>query len=96
MGGQGKDWTNFRTRNYRKTVTTAYRETQFYRMLYDQYGVNPSEIRRVEDLKRLPVVTKDMLRKAYPLSCTRKNVGRWKEYYYQWFNRGRPICCTAG
>lgn len=41
----------------------AYNKLPFYRRLYDSYGVEPADIRSMDDFtKRVPVVTKDMLR----------------------------------
>ncbi|HEY8187112.1 MAG TPA: hypothetical protein VIF64_13645 [Pyrinomonadaceae bacterium] len=49
----------------------AYREVPFYRELMDQAGVKSSDIRSPEDLCKLPIVTKQMLRSAYPHRTTR-------------------------
>lgn len=55
-----------------ETVNIAYKETSFYRELLDSNGISPDKIRTVNDLQRIPIVTKDMLRNAYPEKCTRK------------------------
>jgi phenylacetate-CoA ligase len=47
-------------------VRVCYNETPFYRQLMDRAGVRPADIRTLADLARLPVVTKTMLRDAYP------------------------------
>lgn len=52
-------------------VEVAYREVPFYRELMDGARVKPSDVRRPEDLRRLPVVTKAMLRAGYPHATTR-------------------------
>jgi phenylacetate-CoA ligase len=56
-------------------VETAYREVPFYRDLMKDSGVTPSSVRRAEDLSKLPVVTKAMLRAGYPHNTTR-NTGQ--------------------
>ena len=44
-------------------VEYAYHSLPFYRRLYDAHGVRPKDIRSMDDFtKRVPVVTKDMLR----------------------------------
>lgn len=43
-------------------VTRAWRETTGYRRLFDTAGIRPEDIRSLEDLRRLPTVTKEMLR----------------------------------
>lgn len=44
-------------------IQYAYNHLPFYRRLYDSHGVRPEDIRSMENFsKRVPVVTKDMLR----------------------------------
>jgi len=44
-------------------VEYAYDKLPFYRRLYDSHGVEPADIRSIDDFtKRVPIVTKDMLR----------------------------------
>ena len=52
-------------------MKVAYEEVPFYRSLMDKARVRPEQIRRVEDLQRIPIVTKDMLRAGYPHLTTR-------------------------
>jgi len=46
----------------RALVMHAYRHVPYYRQLFDRLGIRPEDIRTVEDLQRLPVLTKDELR----------------------------------
>lgn len=46
----------------RRQVRRVYENSPFFRRLYDRAGVNPSEIRTVADLTKLPVMHKDDLR----------------------------------
>ncbi len=50
----------------RYTVDFAYRNSEFYRRLYDQAGVRPDEIKSVDDIAKLPFVKKQDLRDTYP------------------------------
>ncbi len=52
-------------------MEVAYGEVPFYRALMDHAGVKPGDIRHPEDLSRLPIVTKRMLRSGYPHLTTR-------------------------
>ncbi len=54
-----------------KLIATSHSEVPFYRDLFAKASVTPEEIRSPEDLRRLPVVTKPMLREAYPDKCCR-------------------------
>lgn len=43
-------------------LDVAYHQTRFYRRLYDEYGVTSDDIRCLDDLHRLPVITKEQIR----------------------------------
>ncbi|HTI13560.1 MAG TPA: phenylacetate--CoA ligase [Dictyobacter sp.] len=49
-----------------KTVERAYNQNQFYRRLYDEAGVKPSDIRTLADIRKLPFLEKKTVRSAYP------------------------------
>ena len=50
----------------RETVARAYQRVPHYRAKLDAAGVKPEEIRGIEDISRLPLMTKDDLRDTYP------------------------------
>lgn len=45
-----------------KFVKHAYEHTVYWKRLFDERGLKPSDIRTTEDLKKLPVLTKDEIR----------------------------------
>ena len=47
-------------------VERAYTQNQFYRRLYDEAGVRPSDIKSLEDISKLPFLEKKTVREAYP------------------------------
>lgn len=49
-----------------KTVRHVYQNVPYYRNLMDKQGVTPDDIHSVDDLCKLPFLTKDDLRDAYP------------------------------
>lgn len=49
-----------------KTVERVYNNVEYYRKKMDEAGVKPSDIRSTADLHKLPFLTKDDLRDAYP------------------------------
>ena len=49
-----------------KTVRRVYDNVAYYRRLMDEKGVQPGDIKSVDDLHLLPFLTKDDLRDAYP------------------------------
>lgn len=42
----------------KRILTIAYNKSLFYRQLYNQAGISPDDIESLEDLKRLPYITK--------------------------------------
>jgi len=49
-----------------KQVKNVYENVKYYRDLMDQKGVSPDDIKSVEDISKLPFITKADLREAYP------------------------------
>lgn len=49
-----------------KQVKHVYENVPYYRKKMEEKGVTPEDIRSVEDLHKLPFLTKDDLREAYP------------------------------
>ncbi|MBN2099163.1 MAG: hypothetical protein JW753_06160, partial [Dehalococcoidia bacterium] len=51
-----------------KQVNYAYRHAPAVKKIFDDAGVSPRQIRRIKDLERLPVTTKDQLVKLQQAS----------------------------
>ena len=49
--------------------------SEFYARHFAEAGVTPSDIRSLEDVRRLPFTTKDDLRRAYPTKMLTMPVG---------------------
>ena len=56
------DWQNQHLRDF---VRHAYEHTKYYKELFDSLGLKPEDIRTAEDLKKLPILTKDIIRSRY-------------------------------
>ena len=52
-----------------KQVKHVYENVAFYRKKMDEAGIKPEDIKGIEDLSKLPFVTKDDLRDNYPYSA---------------------------
>lgn len=50
----------------RSLVARAYEHVPFYRALLDEHGVKPEDIGGIDDIVKLPFVTKDLFREQYP------------------------------
>ena len=58
----------------RKLVGYAYHNVPYHNKLFKQTGINPSNIRTLEDLEKIPVTTKDDLRKLPVSEYTACNI----------------------
>lgn len=54
-----------------KLITVAYNEVPLYRNLMEERGIQPQHILSAGDLQKMPIMTKDMFRSAYPTGVTR-------------------------
>lgn len=52
----------------KKTVETCYNKVEMYREKFRETGITPSDIKTLEDIKKLPFTTKEDLRLRYPLN----------------------------
>ena len=59
----------------RKQVKHVYENVPYYRNLMDQKGVTPEDIRSIDDIRKLPFLTKDDLREAYPYGLLGTDLG---------------------
>ncbi len=55
-----------------KQVAHVYENVPYYRDLMDKKGVKPEDVKSVDDLHKLPFLTKDDLREAYPYGLLAK------------------------
>ena len=55
-----------------KQVKHVYENVPYYRLLMDEKGVKPSDVKSVDDIKKLPFLTKNDLREAYPYGLLAK------------------------
>ncbi len=61
----------------RATVDRVYNNVAYYRNLMDEKGVKPEDIQTVDDLKKLPFISKQDLRETYPfgmVACPMEDV----------------------
>ncbi|OHD66671.1 MAG: phenylacetate--CoA ligase [Spirochaetes bacterium RBG_13_51_14] len=48
------------------TLNRVYRNVGFYKNIFDENKIDIEKIKRIDDIRQLPVTTKDDLRKSYP------------------------------
>jgi phenylacetate-CoA ligase len=56
-------------------VERVYHQNSFYRKLYDEAGVKPSDIQSLEDIRKLPFLEKKSVRGAYPYGMALAPIG---------------------
>ena len=59
---QVKAWQEEHLRDF---IKHAYNHTRYYHELFDSLGIKPEDIQTAEDLKKLPILTKDIVRARY-------------------------------
>ncbi|MDY6820609.1 MAG: hypothetical protein SVN78_03180 [Deferribacterota bacterium] len=57
-----------------KTIKNAYRNVPFYREYYDKHNVNIDDIKDKGDIKKLPFLYKEHIRKYFPEKLVKKGV----------------------
>jgi len=62
----------------RRLVTHAYRHVAYYRDLLDRLGLKPDDIRTLEDLQKLPVLSKDDLRRNLHFDLLSEQRDTWR------------------
>ena len=65
---------------FRKLVSRAYQKSSFYRSRYDRAGVNLRQVQTIEDIGRLPIITKADLRDHVDEMFVGQRINRTKAY----------------
>ena len=56
----------FQLTRFKKLLRHAYEKIPMYREFYDSHGITPSQVRYFEDIEKVPVITKDIIR-SFPI-----------------------------
>jgi phenylacetate-coenzyme A ligase PaaK-like adenylate-forming protein len=46
----------------KKILAYSYEKVPFYRKYYDQHGVHPNDLKSLEDIRKFPIITKELAR----------------------------------
>ena len=71
---------NRNERRFLEIFRTAYAKSPFYRQLYRNAGISVNDIKRLEDISKLPVITKDMIKAHGEEMLTRNKWGLLKNH----------------
>jgi phenylacetate-CoA ligase len=77
---------------FRKIVSYAY-TVPVYHHKYKQAGIHPSDIKTIEDIKKIPFISKDELKENYGKNILPKNYNQNNAYTYcTGGTTGKPLC----
>lgn len=71
----------YQSEKLRNLLQVAVKEVPLYRDLYAKHGIDVSLIKTVDDMHKLPVISKKDLKACYPDGCTRRTNWPVKEYF---------------
>ena len=74
-----------------KTVSYVYDKNPVYRKKLDELGVKPSDVKSLDDIRRLPFTVKDDLRDNYPFNLFTASQEDIVEYHATSGTTGKPI-----
>ncbi|UNC93419.1 phenylacetate--CoA ligase family protein [Candidatus Contubernalis alkaliaceticus] len=74
-----------------KVVQRVYDQVPFYRQLFEQEGIEPTDIKGVEDISKLPFTTKDALRDNYPFGLFAEPMNKIVRLHASSGTTGKPI-----
>ncbi len=72
-------------------IAKVYNKVPYYKHKYDEYGVKPQDITRVEDLHKLPFSNKTALRDNYPFGLFTQPVSELTRLHCSSGTTGKPI-----
>lgn len=62
---------DYRDRELRRVIRHAYDTVPYYREVFDERGLTPDDVRGIDDLPKLPILTKDLFRRRFDDLCSR-------------------------
>ena len=72
----------YQNKRLKEIIEHCYENVPYYRNLFDKLKLKPNDFRDTDDLKKLPFLTKDIIKKNFS-SLTAKNVKKFKPFLYQ-------------
>ena len=82
---------NFQREHLGKTARWVYERVPFYRRKFDEKGVNPDDIKTLEDLSRFPFTVKTDLRDNYPFGLCAVPLSEVVRIHASSGTTGKPI-----
>lgn len=81
----------FQLQNLKDLVSRVYQRVPFYKRQMDKAGVNPSDVNSLEDIQKLPFITKDQMREVYPYGLLATDKSEIVEIHTSSGTTGKPV-----
>ena len=72
-------------------VRRAYEKNAYFKKKFDDHGVHPDDIKSIDDLPKLPFMTKDDFRQNYPLGMSLVPNDQLREFHMSSGSTGTPV-----
>ena len=82
---------SLQTKRLKNIVRHVYQSNVAYKKLFDQHGIKPEDIKTLDDVTKLPLTNKDILRESYPLGLSCVNRDRIIEMHMSSGSTGTPV-----
>lgn len=83
--------TDLQNRRLRAQLRRAYEANDYFRRKLQAHGVHPDDVRTIEDLPRLPFMTKEDFRQNYPLGMCLSPREELREFHMSSGSTGVPV-----
>ena len=74
----------------KRVVARAYENVPYYRNVFDDLGMEPGDLKSLDDLRRLPLTDKETLRQNYPFGMFAVPMSEVKEIHASSGTTGKP------
>lgn len=86
-----QDLKNLQSERLRSLAAYVYKNSPVYKKRIDESGFQPSSIKTIDDITKLPFTTKDDLRDFYPFGLFSKNIKDIAEFHISSGTTGNPV-----
>jgi len=88
------DLKKLQLKRLKKIVRYVYENNKFYHDRFKSQGIRPGDIKRLEDIKKLPFLTKQDLREYYPFGLVCTQLDEVVEVHASSGTTGKPVVGT--
>jgi len=86
-----KNLKELQLKRLKQLVKRVYEKNKYYKQKFEGAGVKPSDIKKLEDIEKLPLLTKDDLREYYPFGLVCTEIDEIVEVHASSGTTGKPV-----